>query len=195
MALVKVLTAPTVQPVTLADVKLNAVIEHNDDDVLVDSYIEAATKYIEAMTELSLVRRKLRMYFNSFCDEFELTGGPVQVIDQIQYVDIDGVTQTVSASDYTYEAEENIVRTAYGVTWPSSRYQSNAVWVDYWAGYYTQTSPESSIDLISDIPRPLRQAITMLASELYRNRESRNELQTFDNPVYGALASTYRQYK
>lgn len=191
---VKTLTAATEYPVTLEEAKAQCVVEHNDDDTLIDRLIGAATAHVEDVTGLSLVRQKKRLYLDGFCDAIYLPNGPVQVIDQVQYVDTDGNTQTVTSTIYTFDTVEPYLRRAYGQTWPSHRPQVNAIWVDYWAGYYDQASPESTIDTTAKIPKPLTDGILMMVADLYRNRESRNELQTYDNPAFDCMIAPYRVY-
>ena len=94
-----------------------------------------------------------------------LIPGAVREVDQIQYVDADGATQTVSTSVYAVDIAGQQVLRAYQQTWPTPRYQANAVWVDVWAGMYDETA--SPIDTKSDIPAIIRQAIMVQVEDFY----------------------------
>lgn len=162
------LTAPTVEPVTLAEVKAHLVIEHGESDELLLGMITAARRHVEQYTRRPLVRQKWRMFMDQFSDNVDLRPAPVREVDQIQYIDIDGVTQTVATSAYVFNEAEQTVRRAFNEPWPSARWQSNAVWIDSWSGYYsTATSP---IALRAEVPRDLRQAILMVIEDLYEFR-------------------------
>jgi len=191
---VKTLTKPIEHPVSIEEAKAQAVIEYSDDDALIDRFIESATDHVQRVTGLSLVRQKKRLYLDGFYSTTYLPNGPVQVIDQVQYIDGDGATQTLSSSIYTFDAAEPFLRLAYGQVWPSHRSETNAVWIDYWTGYYTQGSPESSIDLTVDIPASLKQAILMLVAEYDRGRESQGDVQVYSNPAFDCAIAPHRVY-
>lgn len=189
---VKTLTAPTVYPVTLEEVKEQAIIEHDDDDALLLRLIAAATNHVETVTGHSIVRQKKRLYLDKFQDAVFLPKGPVKSIEQMQYIDGDGNTQTVTASIYSYNDADRYLRLAYGQTWPDARSEANAVWVDYWAGYFN--NGDSPIDVTADIPEALKHAVLMLVAEYLRNREALNEMQTYKNMAFEHLIAPYREY-
>ena len=189
---VKTLTPPTVLPVDLYEAKDQCVIEHTDDDTLIHRYMSAVTNHIESITELSLVMQKKRLYLNNFSDAVKLPKGPVQSIDQVQYIDGDGVTQTLASDTYTFDNVEDYLRLAYGKTWPSHRGQENAIWIDYWCGYYDPT--ESPVDITSHIPQAIKDAIYMMVADLYKNRESTTDIETFENQAFKMLISPFRVY-
>ena len=189
---VKTLTEPTVYPVDLDEAKAQAVIDHSDNDAQLYAMLAAATSHVETVTGQSLVMQQKRLYLDKFSDAIYLPKGPVQAIQQVQYIDTDGVTQTLASSVYQFDDVEPYLRLAYGQSWPYPRYQANAVWIDYWCGYYDASS--SPIDLTTKIPAALKHAVLMLVAEFDRNREARNELETYDNPAFDALVAPYRVY-
>lgn len=189
---VKTLTAPTEYPVCLEEAKEQAVIEHSDSDAFILRLIAAATNHVETVTGQSVVRQQKRLYLDKFQDAVFLPKGPVKTIQQIQYIDADGATQTLSSSTYEYNDADGYLRLAYGQTWPSTRNQANAVWIDYWAGYFDDSG--SPIDNTANIPEDLKHAVLMLVAEYDRNRESENELETFENRAFDALIGPYREY-
>lgn len=187
---IKTLEAAASLPVTITQVKSQAVIEHTDDDTLLTEFIQDAVAHVEVSIWRSLVRQKKRLYLNRFHDIVYLPFGPVQSVDQMQYIDEDGNTQTVAAATYSFNDTDGYLRLAYDQSWPSPRLVANAVWVDYYAGYVD----DSASPIATEIPRDLRRAILMLVTEFDRNREARNELQTYDNPAFDALVAPHRVY-
>ena len=189
---VKTLTEPTELPVSLNEAKSQLVVEHTDDDLLIRRYMAAAVNHVESATGLSLVRQQKRLYLDRFANEMRLPNGPVEEITQIQYVDTDGNTQTLSSAVYAFNNVENYVRLAYGQTWPSVRVTENAVWIDYWAGYYDSTT--SPIDQTAKVPQAIKDAIYMIVADLYKNREATTDIQNYENPAVNMMLGPFRVY-
>lgn len=183
------LVAPDKTPVTLSELKDWCDVEHDDDDRMLARLLLSATTHTESVIQQSLVRRKLRQYFDDFnCLKLQL--GPVQNIDQIQYIDGDGANQTVSTSIYEKDPQKDEVNLAFGQTWPSHRNQKNAVWVDYWAGYFDES--ESPVKITDTIPDDIKTAIMMLARHNYDNPSSSTGLRLAENMAYSSMINKYR---
>lgn len=188
------ITEPSREPVTLAETKKWCDIEHDDDDSLINRLISAARRQVEVRTQSSLVRQLRRLYIDRFPDEcVYLPYGPVKQIEAVYYVDMDGVTQTVSSSPlpYTLDHEDNLLR-AYGQIFPNSRPQKNAVYIDYWAGYFNPAN--SPIMLTDAIPDDLKSAIMMMVRDLYDNPSTQNAVELYQNKAFNMLIEPYRMY-
>lgn len=162
-------TAPTVEPISLADVKLHCRIIDSSEDTLLSLMIAAARRYAESYTNRSFITQKWRMVLDSFCDEntgqvIQLERGTVQSVDSITYTAMDGTTQTAATSVWAAEIVGNPARVfpRFGQTWPIPLPQIGAVVVDYTAGY----GP-----LASDVPEGIRHWMLMRVATLYENRE------------------------
>lgn len=86
---------------TVEEAKSHLRIDHNDDDPDIEMWVQAATEYIESRNVI-LTPQTWELVLDSFpyCEPIRLWKGPVQSVDFIQYLDVDGVTQTWSASSY-----------------------------------------------------------------------------------------------
>lgn len=188
------ITEPSKEPVTLDETKKWCDIEHDDDDSLIDRLIAGSRRQVEIRTQSSLVRQKHRLYLDRFPNDcIYLPYGPVKTIDQIQYVDINGVTQTVSLSPTIYVLDhEDRVGLSYGQTWPATRYQKNAIWIDYWAGYFDPT--QSPIKLLDAIPDDLRMAIMMMVRDIYDNPSRQHAVELYENKAFDMLIEPHRNY-
>ncbi len=158
-------TAPSTYPVTVAEVKRQAVIEHTLDDVYLDRLIAVATGYAEAQTHRQLIDATWKMYLDAFPARIILPRPPLDSVTSIEYIDTGGDTQTLTAvTDYQVStaSEPAWVEPAYGKIWPATRAQREAVIVTYKAGYGTAST---------DVPQEIRHAIIMLAAHWYENRE------------------------
>ena len=188
------LTAPSVYPVSLAEAKEHLILETNDMDSLVDRFVKAATAHVEYRTGRAIVRQKWRIYLDYFADEVSLEPNPVQEIHQVQYVDVDGATQTVTSSIYTLDVAQQRLLKAYGQTWPTPRVQDNAVWIDVWAGYYdASTSP---VNIRSLIPEDLKSAVLLMVGNLDQNRTMGIVGTSFaETPGFDLLIQPHRVFK
>lgn len=95
----------------------------------------------------------------------ELPRPPLVSVDSVQYVDEDGVTQTLAPSTYATRSGlfHSAIRLAFNASWPSTRDEPDAVRVTYTAGYGATGE---------DVPEHYRAAVELLAGHLYENREA-----------------------
>lgn len=155
----KILTQPSVEPISLYDCADRLRLEVGDDTRMMTALIKGARQYVETRIGQKIVRQKWRAYWNCFHDEMLLLPYTVRELVQIQYVDTDGATQTLSSSYYTADIPGQVVRLAYDQTWPSTRDDYNAVWVDVWSGMYDETA--SPVNVETSVPEDLKQAIVL----------------------------------
>jgi len=190
----RLITEPTAEPVTLVEAKGHLVVEHSNDDTLIGAMITAARKHVEFRTNRALVRQKWRLSVNYFTDPLYLRKTPVLSVDSLNYVDENGANQVVGGAAspnnpsayYTLDIPNACIRRAYGATYPTARYQANAVWADFWAGYAdTTTSPNTRT------PADLRAAILLMVSHLYEHRSSNGDVETFSNPAFDLLMQAH----
>jgi uncharacterized phiE125 gp8 family phage protein len=154
--------------------------------------VSAARRHIEQRCNRVVVRQKWRIYFDYQLTDFAVEPFPVHELEQIQYIDIDGATQTVSTSIYDLDVPRQCVRAAYGEVWPSARWQENAAWADVWAGEYTVSSP---INTTAGIPEDMRAVMFMLVEDLYTNRGKQSDIKLNNNDTYDALLAPFVIYE
>jgi uncharacterized phiE125 gp8 family phage protein len=86
---------------------------------------------------------------------------PVSAIDEVTYLDTDGVEQTLASSVYALDSGRNEIYLADGEEWPETQEIRDSVTVRFTAGY--GADPE-------DIPADIRQAMLFLVAHWYENR-------------------------
>lgn len=92
---------PASEPVTLAEAKEHLRMDEiTDEDSLISSIITSARAYLEASLSRVLISRQAVFEVQSWCAQYKLPLAPVSAIVSVQYVDADGVTQTIDATDY-----------------------------------------------------------------------------------------------
>jgi uncharacterized phiE125 gp8 family phage protein len=135
-----IITAPTVEPVTLAEVKSQLGITDTASDTQLTRRITEARKWVEGHTRRSLMPQTHELRLDAFPvgGDIELAFPPVASIASVKYIEgVTGTLTTVDAADYVLDNFPLLpfVRPAYGESWPSPRDESGAVRVQYVGGY------------------------------------------------------------
>lgn len=177
---IRLITAATLEPITVAEAKANANDDGTENDaVLWPLLIAAARERAEQYMGAVIMQRDLEQTLDAFPDaEIEIDtppawnkmhGGlgavacPLSVI-QLQYVDAAGTTQTLAGSEY--RLDESVwpfyVLPAVDTAWPATRDQANAVLLRYRAGYDAQAK----------VPPAVRGWLLMTTAFLFANREA-----------------------
>lgn len=181
---------------TRTEVKDHLVIEHDDDDTMIDTLIGVAESIVENYTNRVLTAAVQTDYLDGFpVNYIQLQKAPFSSLTSITYVDVNGATQTWTASPepWVIDTDNGLTRIhrAYGQTFPDARYQKKSVTITYRAGYEV-ASPEAST-----VPGPLKQAGLLLIGSMYDQRENHvTGVQQYDIPVSAQwLMAPYKVYK
>jgi uncharacterized phiE125 gp8 family phage protein len=176
-------TAPTSEPVRLADLQMHLRIDGTDADPALVNYLRASRMFVENATRRVLVTQTWDATFDEWPSVINLPLQPVQSVTSITYVDESGATQTLGADQYALRRSgpENLayIERAYGVAWPATRCQTDAITVRYVAGY----------GLPAAVPEPLKTAILFHAEMLYDRKPEDADLLA---STRDALMSGYR---
>ena len=160
-------------PITLSDAKahLRLTSTTSSEETLITSWIKAAWRKVEADTGLILLTSEWRVYVHEYPwwgNALELPLWPIQSIDEFEYVDTNGDTQTVmtgspAAVPYIvdYGSRPVIVQLDDEQTWPTDLRVTRPGTIEFTAGW---TSP-------SLIPADLIEAMKLLIGEQDMQRE------------------------
>lgn len=149
------LTPPTAEPLDLAEVKLHCRVDVTDDDLLLGTMLGAVRDYAENLLAKQLVVARWKQVMDSFPgamqaaiapygqpyanpgNAIKLSRFPVRRVVSIQYLDQQGVEQTVDPATYVvdYSTEPVRITPVFGQIWPIPRPQIGSVWVTFDAGY------------------------------------------------------------
>jgi len=177
-ALLKLNTAASSLPVTLAEAKAHLRVDDTTDDTLITAMLTGAVANAEHIMCRAIMPQKWEVTLDAFpcyvearhCGEvpaygrIELKRPKVTAVDSVKYYDADGVLTTISSSAYQlvsgdYSAD---VRPAYGEAWPCARWQAEAVQVIFSCGYANAAA----------VPEPIKAWIKLRVGAMYENRES-----------------------
>lgn len=88
--------------IDLATAKQNSNIEHSDTEDYLQILLDAAVEDAENYTGTSILKREVTMEFSAWAQAYVLPTYPIQTIDSVSYLDVDGVEQVVNISNYTF---------------------------------------------------------------------------------------------
>jgi len=164
----KLKTDATVEPLTLAELKLHLRVDHTEEDTLIESLGKAARRWVERYTSRSLVSQTWTMSLDGFPYDgcFKLPRGPHLSVESIKYRDEDSVQQTWASTKYKVDPaggeEAARVMLADGEEWPDTDLDPNSVEVEFKAGYGTTAA---------SVPDTIKAAMKLLIGHWFENRE------------------------
>ncbi|MBR0855661.1 head-tail connector protein [Bradyrhizobium liaoningense] len=208
-------TAPTAAVLTREEVKQHLRVDFDDDDDLIDGFIQAAVGQIDP-TAGGWLGRALRpqtweLQLPGFCqagctiygaDAIVLPYPPLISVDRVSYVDPAGATQTLAAgTGYRVLGQGSLHRQAiaplYGERWPSARSDAGSVKIRFTSGYPV-ADPNANPVVVDRLPAPVKAWLKLYIGSLYQNRESvvsDTREQAVELPAHiMAMISTYRVY-
>lgn len=166
---VRVTTAPTVEPVTLTEAKVDLRVDHTDDDTFITNLIVAARQEAEDLARRSFINRGLTLSLSGWPVDgvIRLPYPPVSAVSAITYYKEDNTSATMAATDYVLvsDVEPAIIQLAYNKSWPSDALRAvYPIRVVYTAGYGATAA---------SVPERYKTLIRALVAVRY---ESRDEL-------------------
>lgn len=167
-------SSPAVVP--LARIKEHVRPSDDADDAYLVKLGLAALRFCEAYTDRAIASSDVVWTVDRFPCAFVLPKGAVQSVDAVKYInDSDGVLTTLAADQYrvTGVGEPTRITPAYNVSWPTARFVTEAVRVEWTAGYATA----------DDVPEDLKLGMLLLIGHWYENREEVTEANVKQIPV------------
>lgn len=157
-------TAPTTEPVTLAEAKAHLEVGVTDWDALITTLIGAARRHFERETGRSLITQTWRLDLEAFPAVILLPHGPVIAVTDVDYVDDDGAAAALDGEQYAVDLTGDVPRVSAApeTVFPTAQRGFAAVSVTYTAGYGDAAA----------VPADQKAAILFLVAHWFLNRES-----------------------
>ena len=194
-------TAPTVEPVTLDEVKAYAKVDGTDDDSLLTLLIATARRLAEQYTGRAFLTQTWLLTQDSFTSYAEdvppagvylapsptaisdlqtvhLPRQPVQSVESVKVTDPAGAQTIVPAATYWLDPANADLALRQGQSWPGNLRDAAAVAIMFKAGYG---------DTADKVPADIRQAVLMQTTAMYGNR-----MCTDIAPGVAAILDSYR---
>jgi uncharacterized phiE125 gp8 family phage protein len=180
MQSLKVITAPTIEPVSLDEVKLCARIDSDVEDTILLSWIKAARELAEGFQRRSYITQTLELTFDEFpCLPMYIPRPPLASISTVKYFDYQNTETSIALTDFIVDADSEPGRLdfAYNKLWPAVTLRPMAaVKIRYTAGYGAAASA---------VPAVVKDAIMLYCS--YRNENRTAEVDAVPEHFYNLL--------
>jgi len=181
-----ILSPPTVEPLSLDDIKAHLRVTHDDEDALITGLMVAARQTIEARAGLALMAQSWRLSCDIVPSEtVHLPLTPVQSVNDVSIITAAG--DVLSIADHLYEvAAGSLGRVRRVGIWPKPGVSIDGVRIDFTAGWMDP----------SLLPEDLKQAVKLLTAQFYETREAAGVERVYRIPdAVDALSAPYRQVR
>jgi uncharacterized phiE125 gp8 family phage protein len=153
---------PTIEPVTLDEMKEHLHYSADDQDDRIESLIKAARGACEQETNRAIITQSWTLGLNSFPAVISVPLPPLQSVESIVYVDENGTSQTLDADQYQVDidSEPGRIKPARNCDWPSVDDESFLpVKVTFVCGYADA----------ANVPDELKHAVKLLVANWFDN--------------------------
>lgn len=148
---------PESEPCTIDDIKQQARIDTDEDDLLIQSYIIAAREYCESISGNKFNFQRWEVYFDEFPQIIEIPIRPIVNVSQVSYYR-NGFINIINANEYRVSNNSFRAKIYPVDSWPDTDEREDAVKIQVDAGY-------------AFLPERIKQAVRMLAATWYEYRE------------------------
>ena len=172
-----VITPPTTEPVTVAELKSHLRLNDDSEDSLLSAFITTARILFEEATGRAVVSTQYRQHVPTLAAPVYLMKYPVLSIDAVKYYDGAGTLQTAS----TFHTDTiSVPAQVWFEDYPDTGTKKPAAYVEFTAGWAT-------------VPEPVKMAIKLLAGHYYHNREAYTEQDLDELPQgFRAVCDLYK---
>lgn len=172
--MLRIITPPDDNPVSLAEAKAHLRVNTSTEDDLIMGMIKSATLQAQALTQRLFVTQTVEWILPAWPAVIRLPIAPVKASDgisSIKYYDESDVQQTLAAANYVARqiGPTACIFPKFDTTWPtiSATPVAEPIVIRFTAGQVLAASPEIDI-----VPENVRSAIKLLVAHYYENREA-----------------------
>lgn len=173
---VTLVTAPTELPLTMEELKSHLRVEDDEEDALISIINGAATDIAEEFTRRRFITQTWDLVLDYFPAFIRVPFPKLQSVTHVKYYDTQSALSTLDSSQYIVYTDDTPGRisTAQDVAWPSiASGRLDNVSVRFICGYGAATA----------VPKIIKQAIMLIAGDLFENRQNSNPNQMYNIPM------------
>lgn len=148
----RLVTPPTIEPVTLEEVKLHLRVDGTEEDSLISALITAARQKAEEYTKRAFITQSWELALDSVSGKVYLPRPPIQTINKVT---LDG--EIIVTENYSLIGQD-----VFYPKIPLNAVNPAGLVIRYTSGYGSNAT---------DVPQAIRQAILMLVAHMYEARE------------------------
>ncbi len=171
-------TAPAVEPLTLATAKTHLRIDGVDEDTYIAGLISSAVAHVDAKGSLgrAMITQTWAQWMPQTPGTARLLLGPFQTLDAINYYDDAGTLQAADVADFDVLLSGDVVqiRPKDNADWPTADDRPDAIKITYTVGFG---------DAAANVPAGIRHAMLMLIAHWYENRMAVSDASMFVTPM------------
>jgi uncharacterized phiE125 gp8 family phage protein len=180
--------APTVAPVSVADMRDHLRITDQSEGAYLESLIEAAVSHMDGEGDLgrAMITQTWAQWVPQSPGDVRLLMGPFQALVSVEYYDAAGTLQTATIGDFETRLSGDFVicRPKENREWPTADGRPDAIKITYTAGFGATPA---------NVPTGIRHALKLLVSHWYENRGIASQDAMNDVPMaYHALVGNER---
>ncbi|WP_324730980.1 head-tail connector protein [Pseudomonas paeninsulae] len=134
----QLITGPATLPVDIVLARDHLRIDGEEQDAAITQLIKVATAHAQQLTGRALITQRWRLVLDGFPRHaLRLPLPPLQSVESITYLDVDGAEQTLDPAVYSVNPTGLVgqITPAYGQAWPATRAEAMAVAVEFTCGY------------------------------------------------------------
>lgn len=181
--------APTVEPLTLAQLKDHLRVDGTESDDYLTTLISVVRQQAEDRTERTLMPSTWTLRLPAFPSDYggtiELQRPPLVAVSSVQYIDAAGDLQLLDAGAYwvdTFGEPGSLV--PLSGSWPATAEHPSAVTIVYTAGYANAAA----------VPAPIKQWMLLAAGDLFEMRQRSSEKPALAQDFADGLLAPYRMF-
>lgn len=158
-------TPPVVEPVSLAEAKVQCRVDTSDDDAYISSLIATARMYVEGVLDISIMPQTLEARYDTFplweiiLPRPPMAAGTVTVTYRNEAGATNSITSAASEFQVDVYATPGRIYPNYQDVWPAVRGDENSVTVRWQAGY------------AGSVPATIKHLILLLVAHWYETRQ------------------------
>lgn len=183
------LTAPTVEPITLAEAKAHLRVESDHEDELIQDLIKAARQEAERQTSICMIRQDWRLFLDHWPEHgvLELPVRPLLNVQEIRVFDAQGEAHILASNTYMVDRYASRPRIRVDIM-PSAQQQLNGIEIDIRCGFG---------EAGADVPDLLKRAILVLVAHWFefRGTYSAKEQPISIPPLFDRLIASERMVR
>lgn len=161
-------TAPTVEPITLADVQTH--LKLSGETTYLTGLIKTARMMIERELNRSLILQTWTGYADRWGCELHIPYPPLIAVNSVKYYDLNGTLTTLSSANYWVDNKKQPgeIEYVYDFTPPELQYgRPNAIEVEFTAGFL---GSGTDADKQAAVPEPLKHGMKVLITDMHEHR-------------------------
>lgn len=179
MILCRLITPPSVTPVSIATAETELKIPAGLETSSIDLAIKTATNKLQRYTGRAFVKQSWQARLTSFPNTsgyIVLPPAPLLSVESINYYDSDSIAQIMDAADYEILGWHipGRIRLTDNASWPTPRGKDGDIWINYTVGY--DDDGGSPPDYTVNIPDDIKKAVLLMTGDLLNNREDSTPL-------------------